>query len=127
MNFIKFGVVKSLVGAMAISACFVPFTTSSLAQTPIGELQRTRSITIAGQVMGISRNKFVLNDGTGQILVDAGPHWWQEINLSVGEQVRVVGEYDDNDFDAFSITRQDGSVINIRPSSGPPPWAGRDR
>lgn len=28
------------------------------------------------------------------------------------------------ELDAFSITRTDGSVIDIRPGEGPPPWAG---
>lgn len=44
--------------------------------------------------------------------------------LLAGEQVTVVGEYDDYDFDAFTITRGNGDVLTIRNSQGPPPWAG---
>jgi hypothetical protein len=35
-----------------------------------------------------------------------------------------VGEYDDYDFDAYSITRSNGEVIQIRNGPGRPPWAG---
>ncbi|MEQ8974766.1 MAG: NirD/YgiW/YdeI family stress tolerance protein [Coleofasciculus sp. C1-SOL-03] len=94
------------------------------AQTPIRELERSRGITLSGTVVSVVGNDFILDDGTGQIIVDAGPRWWQEINLSAGEKVTVIGEIDEGEFDAFSITRSDGSLINIRPSEGPPPWAG---
>ncbi|MGK7921261.1 MAG: DNA-binding protein [Trichodesmium sp.] len=113
MSLIKFGITKGLIGAIAIGMGIIAIATPSLAQTPIGELQRRdRNLTISGQVIGVSDNEFMLDDGTGQILVDVYPN--QSVNLSVGEQVTVVGEYDDDDFDAFSITRQDGSVIDIR-------------
>nr|MCU0537157.1 hypothetical protein [Hydrococcus sp. Prado102] len=48
------------------------------------------------------------------------------IDLEPGEQVTVTGEVSkkNNEFDAFSITRSNGSTINIRPADGPPPWAG---
>ena len=113
MNFIKVArVAKSLTGAIAAYIGFFSIVTPTVAQTPIGELQRYRNVTISGQVIGIAGDEFMLDDGTGQILVDTRRRLK---NLSVGEQVTVVGEYDDDDdFDAFSITRQDGSVINIR-------------
>ncbi|WP_287275464.1 MULTISPECIES: DNA-binding protein [unclassified Okeania] len=115
MNFIKVGrVAKSLTGAIAayISFFSIVIVTPTLAKTPIGELQRGDNATISGQVIGISGDEFMLDDGTGQILVDTDDR--ELTNLSVGEQVTVIGEYDDDDFDAYSITRQDGSVINIR-------------
>ena len=115
MNFINLGITKSLVFAIATSVSLISIAEPSLAQTPIRDLQRNRNLTISGQVIGISGDEFMLDDGTGQILVDIDPR--QPVNLSVGEQVTVVGEYDDDDFDAFSITRQDGSVINIRSAS----------
>ncbi|NET76701.1 DNA-binding protein [Okeania hirsuta] len=98
--------------AAYISFFSIVIVTPTLAQTPIGELQRGDNAIISGQVIGISGDEFMLDDGTGQILVDTDDR--ELTNLSVGEQVTVVGEYDDDDFDAYSITRQDGSVINIR-------------
>lgn len=72
---------------------------TAIAQTPIRELQRNSGVTISGTVKSVVGNEFTLNDGTGEIIVDPGPRWWKEINLTPGEQVTVVGEYDDYDFD----------------------------
>lgn len=101
---------------------------SATAQTPIGELRRNAGTTISGTVQSVVGNEFILDDGTGQIIVDAGPTWYHQISIREGEQLTVVGEYDDYDFDAFRITRSNGEVITIRKGSGRPPWAGgRDR
>jgi hypothetical protein len=96
------------------------------AQTSIGELQqRANGTTVSGEIVSVVGNDFVLDDGTGQIIVDAGPRWWQQIDLSPGEEVTVTGELGRGDeIDAYSITRGDGSTIEIRSSEGPPPWAG---
>ncbi|ACK73538.1 conserved hypothetical protein [Gloeothece citriformis PCC 7424] len=95
------------------------------AQTPIRTLQQNQGLTISGVIRSVVGNEFILDDGTGQVIVDAGPRWWHQINVNPGEQVTVVGEYDDDDFDAFKITRSDGTVIDIRSPGGPPPWAGQ--
>ncbi|MEB3883145.1 DNA-binding protein [Lyngbya sp. CCY1209] len=97
------------------------------AQTPIGNLQRHSGVSIYGTVRSVVGNEFILDDGTGQIIVDAGPRWYHQISLREGEKVKVVGEYDDYDFDAYSITRDNGEVIRIRNAEGPPPWAGGRR
>lgn len=61
------------------------------AQTSIEELQqRSNGTTVSGEIVSVVGNDFVLDDGTGQIIVDAGPRWWQEINLSPGEEVTVT-------------------------------------
>ncbi|MFQ3618258.1 MAG: NirD/YgiW/YdeI family stress tolerance protein [Cyanobacteriota bacterium] len=91
---------------------------------PIGDLRRYQGITITGTVQSIVGNEFLLRDNTGEIIVDAGPRWYHQIHLSPGERVTVVGEYDDDDFDAFRITRESGEVIVIRNGPGRPPWAG---
>ncbi len=103
-------------------------TTVVQAQTAIRDLQRTApGITVNGTVRSVVGNEFILDDGTGQLIVDAGPRWYRSIDLSEGEQITVVGEYDDYDFDAYQITRANGEVITIREGSGPPPWAGGRR
>jgi uncharacterized protein YdeI (BOF family) len=93
----------------------------------IGELQqRSPGVTISGEVTSVVGNDFVLRDNTGEIIVDAGPTWWQQIDIQAGEQVTVTGEVSkkSRELDAFSITRSDGSRIDIRPADGPPPWSG---
>lgn len=102
------------------------------AQTSIEELQqRLDGTTVSGEIVSVVGNDFVLDDGTGQIIVDAGPRWWQEVDLSPGEEVTVTGELGKGgEIDAYSITRGDGSTVEIRSPEGPPPWGGgskRDR
>ncbi len=97
------------------------------AQIPIRDLQRNPGTSISGEIRSVVGNEFILDDGTGQIIVDAGPRWYHQLSLEPGEQVTVVGEYDDYDFDAFRITRSNGEVIQIREEGGPPPWAGGRR
>jgi RNase P/RNase MRP subunit p29 len=103
-------------------------STPVLAQTPIriNQLQRPNSLVISGRVVSVVGNNFTVNDGTGQVIVDAGPRWWQAVNLAPGEQVTVTGELGrSGEFDAFSIRRANGALIEIRsPDGGPPPWAG---
>ncbi len=68
---------------------------------------------ISGTVVGIVDNdEFLLQDPNGtQILVDTDLPDTQFLNLVPGEQVNVVGNFDDDDFDAFSVTRPDGSPV----------------
>lgn len=101
----------------------MPPIAQSVAQsvTPIRNLGNVYGITIRGTVRSVVGNEFILDDGTGQVIVDAGPRWFHQINLQPGETVTVVGKYDDYDFDAFRITRANGEVINIRPHGGYPP------
>lgn len=121
-------IVAGLMWAMFGTLAYLGIAPIAQAQTLIRDLQRNSGVTIAGTVRSIVGNEFILDDGTGQIIVDAGPRWHHQISLSAGEHVTVVGEYDDYDFDAFTITREDGSVIFVQTGEGPPPWAGgRDR
>jgi len=96
----------------------------AIAQVPIGDLRRDPGTTIAGTVRAVVGNEFILDDGTGQVIVDAGPHWYHRVNIREGERLTVIGEYDDYDFDAFRIVRSNGEVIFIQSGEGPPPWAG---
>jgi len=114
----------SLTTAALVSAFSMPALAQ--AQTRIGDLQqRSQGTTLSGQVVRSVGNNFVLNDGTGEVIVDAGPRWWREINLSNGERITVTGDLGrGGEFAAYSITRANGSVIEIRSPEGPPPWAG---
>ncbi|MEH1809371.1 MULTISPECIES: DNA-binding protein [unclassified Nostoc] len=83
------------------------------APNQIENLPNARVTTISGQVTKLLDDEFILNDGKGQIIVEAEPQLGQPINLSVGEQVTVVGNYDNNEFNALSITRANGETIQI--------------
>jgi uncharacterized protein YdeI (BOF family) len=110
---------------VVISIISIPLVSiTTLANTQIGDLENREGMTISGEIENVVGNNFVLNDGTGEVVVDAGPVWWQQLDLTTGESVSVVGEMDNGEFDAFSITRENGEVIDIREPQGPPPWAG---
>ncbi|MGK7899903.1 MAG: NirD/YgiW/YdeI family stress tolerance protein [Hormoscilla sp.] len=113
---------------IAIALCAASFllpVSGVRSQTPIGDLQRPHGVTISGTVKSVVGNEFILRDSSGEIIVDAGPRWRQEINLTPGERVTVVGEYDDDDFDAYSISRSSGEVIQIRTEDDDDPWEER--
>jgi hypothetical protein len=109
---------------LALGASGLTASGVGLAVTSISDLNATRIVEVGGQVTSLFGNKFVLNDGSGEILVDTAPSWWSTIAVTQGEMLRVRGELGDDDFDAFRITRADGTVIEIRPEQGPPPWPG---
>lgn len=115
---------KRIAGASALAVLLS--TAVAVAQTPIGSLASTDAVTIAGEVAQVFGNTFVLRDGTGEVLVETGPRWFRAYDFVPGERLTVVGELDDDDFDARRFTRADGAVTVIRPDRGPPPWAGRD-
>jgi len=120
----------ALTAILGTIAPIVPASAQAQNPTRINDLQqRARGTTISGEVKSVVGNDFTLTDNSGEIIVDAGPRWWREINLKPGEEVTVTGEVSkkSGEFDAFSITRADGSTIEIRPAEGPPPWSGKAR
>lgn len=118
---------KAAITTLFTAAIFVIGINPSTAQVPIRELQQRGGITISGEIRSVVGNEFILDDGTGQVIVDAGPRWYHQLNLRQGERVTVVGKYGGYDFDAFTIIRENGEVLQIRPAGGPPPWAGGRR
>ncbi|AFY81218.1 OB-fold nucleic acid binding domain-containing protein [Oscillatoria acuminata] len=118
---------KSIFTAVLTATMLVMGINPVSAQIPIRELQRTSGLTIAGEIRSVVGNEFILDDGTGQIIVDAGPRWYHQLDFREGERVAVMGKYEGYDFDAFTITRENGEVLRIRESEGPPPWSGGRR
>ncbi|HIK33022.1 MAG TPA: DNA-binding protein [Oscillatoriales cyanobacterium M4454_W2019_049] len=115
---------KSLAWLSAFATGLV-FTWPVLAQTvPIESLRQRQGITITGTVGSVVGNSFTLSDGTGEIIVDAGPRWYQQIDVVEGERLVVVGEFDNGEFDAYNLTRANGEVIVVRNGPGRPLWAG---
>lgn len=71
----------------------------------IGDLQVRDDliVTIAGTVVGVRDDEFLLQDRTGQIWVDAVRRGSGPIDLAIGEQVTVTGDL--NDLKKFNATR----------------------
>jgi uncharacterized protein YdeI (BOF family) len=85
-----------------------PTTASS-----IREIQTANSTTLAGQIIRISGDDFILDDGTGQILVEAESRPLRRAKLAAGETVTVVGHLDENELEAYRIIRANGEEIYI--------------
>jgi len=61
-------------------------------------------VTIAGTVVAVREDEFLLQDSTGQIWVEPADR--NRVNVNIGDQLTIVGDRDDlDDFDAISITR----------------------
>ena len=87
----------------------------------IGDLQVQDDfiVTIGGTVIGVREDEFLLQDGTGEVWVDAYGMSPGAVNLIVGEQVTVLGDMDDlENFDALQITRANGSGVIGQPFPG---------
>lgn len=85
--------------------------------TNISDLRQEQTVTISGEVTRIiddaDDNEWVVTDETGSIVVDAGSLWQQALDISVGDRLTVVGQLDEDDFDAFSLILADGTEIEI--------------
>lgn len=105
---------KRILGAGFALATILTIPSIVTAQTTIRELQNTNSKSISGQIVRIFDEDFILDDDTGQILVEAEERPLRQANFKVGERVTVTGNYDDdNSFNAISITRENGKVVRI--------------
>jgi hypothetical protein len=113
-----------LIAGLGGTALAQPPAATGAANTPIGSLA-PGGVTVEGQVTDVFGNRFVLQDSTGRILVEAGPDWYHRLDIRQGERLRVTGRPDGRAFDAHVIRREDGREIVVRRAEGPPPWAGR--
>ena len=92
------------------------------------DTQLTVKVTVAQK---LGDNLYAIEDASGRIPLDLGPVWWSLQELTVGEALTVTAEVGRGrdgmrpvELDGISVTRADGSVLNIRPAAGKPGWAG---
>lgn len=87
------------------------------ATTNINDLEQEETVTISGEVTEIvgddDDNEWVVTDNTGSVVVDAGSLWEETIDVSVGDLLTIVGELDEDEFDAFTVILPDGTEIEI--------------
>ncbi len=131
---------QRLAGLTALLALLIAplsFTHAQQASPTVREIQANPNayydqiVTLNGTLdLYVDANEFLLNDGTGQIVVDAGPPWYQTIAIPASTSLSVTGQIDfmrngGVDLDACQIITPT-ETITIRDCSfiGPPPWAG---
>lgn len=81
---------------------------SLAAATPDGH----RVVTVRGRIVQMFGSHAVLNDGSGQIVVDAGPGGG-EVPLAVGQTISAQGRYDNGMLRARYLVGSDGSVTAL--------------
>jgi uncharacterized protein YdeI (BOF family) len=131
---IRLFTILGIVAAMMLVA--TPIMAATLTIDEVSNQVKDTEVTITGTVDSSADNEYVITDSTGSISVEAGPSWYQAIDLTVGDTVTVTGEVDTGkdgtavaQIDAFSITVDTGVVgeettIVVREGPGKPAWAG---
>ncbi|GAB4357111.1 MAG: hypothetical protein Fur0042_26490 [Cyanophyceae cyanobacterium] len=87
-------------------------------------------IQITGRVVRFGErdeNEWIVEANGRRYRVDAGPRWWRDLPVAIGDQLTIEGELDDGELDAFWVELADGERVEMRGRSGPPPWAGERR
>ncbi len=103
---------KIVLGVLALTA-ILGVGSIAIAQSKIRDLHNANSTTVTGKIVQLGDDEFIIDDGTGQLLVDAEKSTLRTANLKNGETVTVRGRSDDNDFEAISITRANGQIIYV--------------
>jgi hypothetical protein len=99
-------------------------------QTGTGQAQMAEWLALQGAVVSVDKDALVVQiDSGAQVIVD-GRAWSfareQEFSAEVGDQVTLVGFYEDGDFEVGQIDDlTNGQTALLRDEDGRPMWAGR--
>jgi len=98
-----------------------------------GDEQATfvEQVTVTGTISAIDGEEptLTLDDGT-ELMLGLGPTFYREevgFAPEIGDEMTVVGFYEDGEFKVASVLTEDGDLIIFRDEFGRPMWAGRGR
>ncbi len=83
----------------------------------IGQLKPDTIVATKGKVAELFGNKFILEDGSGRVLVDTGPQGDRAPFADKDETVTVQGHFDRGQIHAQLLVRANGDTVAF----GPPP------
>lgn len=101
-----------LITALSLAAVVV-VPGVAIAQTSIRELKQQNSVTVSGEVVRVWGDEFILRDRTGEMLVEAETRSIRQADLKPGDRITVVGKFDDDSFEAQSMTTARGNTIYV--------------
>jgi hypothetical protein len=84
-------------------------------------------IQITGQVVRFGErdeNEWIIEANGRRYRVDAGPRWWRNLPVAIGDQLTVEGDWGGGELDAFWVKLANGETVEVRSRSGRPSWAG---
>ena len=118
----------SLVAAIAVGAIggafasrvahrYMPQQVMLLQPGAVGQMKPDTVVAARGKVAELFGNKFVLDDGSGRVLVDTGPQGDRAPFADKDETVTVQGHFDRGQIHAQLLVRANGDTLAF----GPPP------
>jgi len=84
--------------------------------------------TLTGKVSAVD-NEIAIQTTGGEVLVGMGqPAYWESFALEVGDEIAVIGFYEDGEFKAGTIEKlTTGKTLILRDETGRPMWSGQGR
>ena len=121
----------ALAAALSFTALAAFAQTADIA-TVLETAAKDDVVEVEAEVAGASDDNVVtITDATGRVKLNFGPVWYSVYKFLAGEKLRVTAAVDkgqDGDkpaeLDAITVTRPDGTVLEVRPLHGKPGWAG---
>lgn len=105
-------------GASAASLTRPAIEMAPTVATPAAKLAAADGIvSVKGRVAEVYGDRFVIEDGSGRAMIDAGRD--NGLVLAKGAAVAVQGRFDDGQLRASFITTADGDVIQVGPRGRP--------
>jgi hypothetical protein len=95
-------------GGTRLAQNWAPRSLMLLQPAPIDRMVERSPVAIKGDVAEIFGNKFVLQDGSGRALVDAGPRGEDRVLVAKGETVTIQGRFDRGVVRADVVVHADG-------------------
>lgn len=104
-------------GATRLAHRFMPQSVMLLQPAAIGQMKPDTIVAAKGKVAELFGNKFILDDGSGRVLVDTGPQGERAPVADRDETVTVQGHFDRGQIHAQLLVRANGDTLAF----GPPP------
>ena len=101
-------------------------------QTGTGQANVEEWLTLQGTVVSVDADVLVVQTASGEQVTMENRPWWfaqeQGFSTQVGDQVTLIGFYEDDDFEVGQIDDiTNGQTVLVRDENGRPLWAGRGR
>jgi hypothetical protein len=97
-----------------------PTVPTAIAKLP----QASGVVTVKGKIAEVYGDRFILQDGSGRLLVDAGPEGTGQ--LRAGAALTAQGRYDNGQMRASYLVDPQGNISDVSAPPRPPRGPGRD-
>lgn len=101
-------------GASATSLTRPPIEMAPNVPTQVSKLGTTTGVvSVKGRIAEVYGDRFVIEDSSGRMMVDAGRN--DALAITKGASIAVQGRYDDGQLRASFVTTSDGQVVQVGP------------